>query len=177
MKFQRRRERSCLNEPTLGLPMDSLGKDKVARLLRLKRYEQPPPGYFENFLHEFHRRRQRDELLREPLWSICVDRVRDFVFRYNVRTFAGYSAGVVTATACIVVIAITALQRPNSIQLAVQTSPVPNALPIMDKQSVFDLAQLDMQPTLLPGSADLLVLPASDEAVPLSLGSDSLDDQ
>jgi hypothetical protein len=22
----------------------------------LKRYEQPPPDYFENFLHEFHRR-------------------------------------------------------------------------------------------------------------------------
>ena len=59
--------------------MKSFGDDKIARLLRLKRYEQPPPSYFENFLHEFRRRRQRDELLREPLWSMCVDRVRDFL--------------------------------------------------------------------------------------------------
>jgi hypothetical protein len=42
--------------------MDPFGNDEIARLLRLKRYEQPPPAYFENFLHEF-RRRQRDELL------------------------------------------------------------------------------------------------------------------
>jgi hypothetical protein len=33
--------------------MDPLGNDEIARLLRLKRYEQPPPAYFENFLHEF----------------------------------------------------------------------------------------------------------------------------
>jgi hypothetical protein len=64
--------------------MDPFDNDEIARLLRLKRYEQPPPAYFENFLHEF-RRRQRDELLREPLWSICVERARDFVFRHNVR--------------------------------------------------------------------------------------------
>jgi hypothetical protein len=45
--------------------MDPCG-DQVGRLLRLKRYEQPPPGYFENFLQEF-RRRQRDELLRRRI--------------------------------------------------------------------------------------------------------------
>ena len=59
--------------------------DDIALLLRLKRDEQPPPDYFENFLSEF-RRRQRDELLRQPLWSICVERARDFVFRHNVRS-------------------------------------------------------------------------------------------
>ena len=30
--------------------MDPFGNDEIARLLRLKRYEQPPPAYFENFL-------------------------------------------------------------------------------------------------------------------------------
>jgi hypothetical protein len=44
--------------------MDPFDNDEIARLLRLKRYEQPPPAYFENFLHEF-RRRQRDQLLRQ----------------------------------------------------------------------------------------------------------------
>ena len=33
--------------------MDPFGNDEIARLLRLKRYEQPPPAYFENFLSEF----------------------------------------------------------------------------------------------------------------------------
>src|SRR5215471_16008499 len=131
--------------------MDSFGDDKIARLLRLKRYEQPPPGYFDNFLQEFRRRRQRDELLREPFWSICVDRMRDFMFRHTVRRLAGYSAGVLTAAACIAVIAVTAFQQPNNTQLAVQTPPVPNALPIMDKQLDFDRAQLDMQANLLAG--------------------------
>jgi cytochrome c553 len=50
-----------------GRKMDSFGNDEIARLLRLKRYEQPPADYFENFLSEF-RRRQRDELLRQPPW-------------------------------------------------------------------------------------------------------------
>ncbi len=43
--------------------MDLCGDDEIRRLLRLKRYEQPPPGYFENFLHEF-RRRQRERLVQ-----------------------------------------------------------------------------------------------------------------
>ena len=37
-------------------------------------------AYFENFLHEFHRR-QRDELLRQPLWRMCLQRAQDFMFR------------------------------------------------------------------------------------------------
>src|SRR2546430_1741332 len=103
---------------------DRPGDDKIARLLRLKRYEQPPPGYFENFLHEFHRR-QRDELLHEPLWSICVDRARDFVFRYNLRPLAGYSAAIVAVIVCAAAISITNYHQPDTTQLAVQGSPVP----------------------------------------------------
>ena len=57
--------------------MDHFGNDEIARLLRLKRYEQPPPDYFENFLYEF-RRRQRDEFLRQSLWRICFERAQGF---------------------------------------------------------------------------------------------------
>src|SRR2546430_10442430 len=59
--------------------MDLYSDDKIARLLRLKRYEQPPPDYFENFLHEFHRRqRERHELFPQPFWRICVECAEDF---------------------------------------------------------------------------------------------------
>ena len=168
--------------------MDSFDDDKIARLLRLKRYEQPPPGYFENFLHEFRRRRQRDEFLREPLWSICADRVRDFVFRHNVRTLAGYSAGVAVAAACVAVIAITIQQQPETItQLAVQT-PVPNTPPIMAigldaAPPVFNaLSRFDIRrPILLRRSRHVPVPPAralhSDDFLSLELESESLEDQ
>ena len=70
--------------------MDPFGNDEIARLLRLKRYEQPPASYYENFLSEF-RRRQRDELLRQPVWRICFERAHGFALRHNVRP---YPAGV-----------------------------------------------------------------------------------
>ena len=60
--------------------MHEFDENEIGKLLRLKKFEQPPPGYFENFLHEFHRR-QRDELLRQPLWRICLERAQDFMFR------------------------------------------------------------------------------------------------
>ncbi len=71
--------------------MDPFGDDHIAHLLRLKRYEQPPPDYFENFLHEFHRR-QRDKLFRQPLWPIYFERAEGFVLRLNIRSLA--SAGI-----------------------------------------------------------------------------------
>jgi hypothetical protein len=64
--------------------MYSFDDDEITLLLQLKRYEQPPPDYFETFLCEF-RRRQRDELLRQPLWRICFERAEGFAPRFNVR--------------------------------------------------------------------------------------------
>lgn len=46
----------------------------IQKLLRLKRYEKPPEGYFDDFLVEFQRR-QRTELLRVPLHEIVYDRI------------------------------------------------------------------------------------------------------
>ena len=53
--------------------MDDQFQD-LQRLLRLKRFEAPPPGHHEDFMREFHRR-QREELLRRPLWRLALDRL------------------------------------------------------------------------------------------------------
>jgi hypothetical protein len=152
--------------------------DKIARLLRLKRYEQPPPNYFENFLHEFHRRqRERDELLRQPRWRrIWFERGRYSVFWHNLWPLAYAGAVVVAVVAGSVVISMTH-QQPDTTQLAVQASVVPIRPPMMDKQVEFEPASFEMQPALLPGTSDLLLLPGSDERVPLNLEWESVEDQ
>ena len=113
--------------------MDPFGNDEIARLLRLKRYEQPPPAYFENFLHEF-RRRQRDELLRQPAWRMCFERAQGFAIQYNVRSLASYAAGIAAVVACAAVISITIYQQPDTTQFAVQSSPVPTRSPNTDRE-------------------------------------------
>ncbi len=45
----------------------------IQKLLRLKRYETPPEGYFEDFLMEFQRR-QRTELMRTSVSQLIWDR-------------------------------------------------------------------------------------------------------
>ncbi len=52
-------------------------QEEISKLLRLKRFEQPPPEYFEKFLQEF-KDRQRSQLLREPAWRIAWDRLCAF---------------------------------------------------------------------------------------------------
>ena len=103
--------------------MDEFNDNEITKLLRLKRYEQPPPGYFENFLHEFHRR-QRDELLREPLWRICIGRARDFVFSFNLSTLTSYPAAVTAVLVCAAVISLRIYQTPQPATVAAKDRPV-----------------------------------------------------
>ena len=99
--------------------MDPLNEDQIGKLLRLKKYEQPPPGYFDNFLHEFHRR-QRDELLREPLWRIFLQRTQDFLFRLNVPGLASYPAAVTALLVCAAVISLKVYQTSETVNVAAQ---------------------------------------------------------
>lgn len=69
---------------------------QLSALLRLKRFEQPPPGYYEKLLQDIHRR-QRAELIRRPLWAIAVERVQTFfsVYSPSQLSYAGATAAVV----------------------------------------------------------------------------------
>ena len=111
--------------------MDEFNDNEIARLLRLKRFEQPPPGYFDNFLHEFHRR-QRDELLRQPLWRICLERAHDFMFRLDVRSLASYPAAVAAVLVCAAVISLKIYQQPEPAQVALQSPPT-LSMPVSDE--------------------------------------------
>jgi hypothetical protein len=106
--------------------MDEFNDNEIARLLRLKRYEQPPPDYFENFLHEFHRR-QRDEMLRQPLWRICLERAHGLMLRLDVRSLASYPAAVAAVLVCAAVISLKIYQQPEAARVALQSPPVLSA--------------------------------------------------
>lgn len=59
----------------------------IQKLIRLKRYEQPPEDYFEDFLLEFQRR-QRAEMLQRPIWQIAWERANLWLEGFRVPAFA-----------------------------------------------------------------------------------------
>jgi hypothetical protein len=166
--------------------MDPFGDDHIAHLLRLKRYERPPPDYFENFLDEFRRRqRKRDELVRQSLWRICLERAEGFALRINIRSLA--PAGIAVLVASAAVFSIRLYQQPDTTQVAVG-SPIPSTS--SNTENELHLAppvftpRFDMQPTILSNSRDVRMLPVlpadplrSDEFVPLNFEWESLDDR
>jgi hypothetical protein len=108
--------------------MDEFNDNEIGKLLRLKKFEQPPPGYFETFLHDFHRR-QRDELLREPLWRVCLQRIQDSMFRLNIPTLASYPVAAAAVLVCAAVFSLKVYQAPDSTTVAVhQTASVPTSV-------------------------------------------------
>jgi hypothetical protein len=130
--------------------MNEFNEDDIGKLLRLKRHEQPPPGYFDNFLHEFHRR-QRDELLKEPLWRICIQRAQDFMFRLNLPGLTSYPAAATAVLVCAAVISLKVYQGPATEKVAAlnPTPVVATALPDTAWSLSSPVATRDLGPKLL----------------------------
>ena len=97
----------------------------LQKLLRLKKYETPSPEYFEGFLKDFHRR-QRQEIVKLPIWRIAWDRVTASFVPGEVPRFA-------YATACAAVLFVTVfaskqmVSRPAGSDLAMATPAVPTS--------------------------------------------------
>lgn len=95
----------------------------ISKLLRLKRYEQPPPGYFDDFLHEF-RRRQRAELLKQPMWQTLWERLMAVAPTFRVPQMA-YAAIVAAAIAASVMI----MERPTGSNAVASTNAASSSQP------------------------------------------------
>lgn len=91
----------------------------VSKLLRLKRYEQPPPGYYDDFLREFQRR-QRAELLQRPSWENLWERIASIAPSFRVPQFA---YGAIAAIAVCASVFIVIPKQGDTTSLAQSNTP------------------------------------------------------
>jgi len=126
-------------------------EDDISKLLRLKRFEQPPKEYFESFLEEF-KERQRAQLLREPAWRIVWDRVCAF-WGEHLPARIGYG---LASTAVLVAAGIASLNILESRPGMVVAANAPHAA-IAPQQEV---ASADTPAVSLARNPDILRLPA-----------------
>ena len=73
--------------------------EEIQKLLRLKRYERPPEGYYQDFLSEFQSR-QRSELLKRSAHGLFFERLATYFSQFSRPQLAGAAAA-----ACAAVIA------------------------------------------------------------------------
>jgi hypothetical protein len=129
--------------------MHPFDNDEIVRLLRLKRYQQPPASYYENFLSEFRRRSAANCFVNRC--GVFASSAHGFALRHNVRPYPAGGAVVVT---CAAVISIRIYQQPERAQFALQSLPVPN--PPANTEREPDLTppvmipSFNVEPTFLP---------------------------
>jgi hypothetical protein len=103
----------------------------IQKLIRLKRYEQPPEDYFEDFLLEFQRR-QRSEMLQRPVWQIAWERANLWLEGFRVPAIA--YASILVAAVGITGLMMNSQSSPHPRALAANTTTaavnLPSAAPI-----------------------------------------------
>lgn len=92
----------------------------IQKLLRLKRYENPPEGYFDDFLFEFQRR-QRAEMLKRPLWQIAWERANLWLEGFRVPAIA--YAGIMVAAVGVVSLVVNSPTPTSTRGLSAGISP------------------------------------------------------
>ena len=135
------------------------------RVIRLKRYEQPPEGYFDDFLRDFHRR-QRAELLKPSLRTILLERLSSMLSELHVPTMAFAGAAAVAVIASIAIISHPA-QSPAPRALAASYQQTPVTIPKMQPVSLRVDPQSQRSASLFPPAYMLNARQANHES-PLS---------
>jgi len=103
----------------------------ISKLLKLKRYERPPAGYFDDFLSEFQSR-QRAELLHRPLMEIIWDRLSSMAPTFHVPRIAYASMAALALAASTLI-----LTRPMAVQPSLASANAsPGSLSLNSPQPV-----------------------------------------
>jgi hypothetical protein len=124
-----------------------LNEKQLQALLRVKRYEQPPPAYFDGLLQAVQRR-QREEMLRRPAWRLFFDRIGAF--------FASLQKdwSYVGSAVCVVMIGVGVIQMVLPRRVPVPYVPIARATtqPFMpeemDSADTFTKSDLVISPNL-----------------------------
>jgi hypothetical protein len=130
------------------------------RVIRLKRYEQPPDGYYEDFLKEFHKR-QRAEPLNTSIRGLMKERLADKFSEFRVPAMAFAVAAAVAVLASIAIIRETPRQdnpRAYSVSYTPGTPTYQTPVTIQNVQPVS--LRLDPAPQNFPQTSSL-VFPAT----------------
>jgi len=144
-------------------------EEQLSALLRIKRFEQPPPQYFDRLLQDIHRR-QRSELLRRPLWKIAAERVQTFFSEHSMGHLS--YAGALASVLVVGVAGIGLMTSGGTVEVASnrgQTAPVRSTLlaaaapqeKLLDLESARSRLILDSPslPTAQPGYAPVVHQP------------------
>jgi hypothetical protein len=138
-------------------------QQKLSALLRLKRFEQPPSGYYAKLLQDVHRR-QRADLLRRPLWKIAVERIQTF---FGEHSMGRLQYGGAMAAVLVTGLAIFGISGPSR-ETAGPAVAVAQAEPASPVATV-DLRANEVHPRLL--SLDRSFDSSEDEAVAVTVAS------
>jgi hypothetical protein len=142
-----------------------MSHEPMHRVIRLKRYEQPPEGYFDDFLRDFHRR-QRAELLKPSLRTLLLERLSSILSEFHVPTMAFAGAAAVAMIACIAIISHPGQsQSPRAYAASYQQTPV--TIPKMQPVSLRVDPHPQRSASLFPPAYMLNARPANHES-PLS---------
>lgn len=133
----------------------------VQKLLRLKRYERPPDGYYEDFLLEFQHR-QRAEMLRRSSFSLWTEKVANWFWGFGTSKWVFGGAAVYAA-----LMIFAFLNNDPAVSLQSSEGVLATGLPAAE--------QIDLTPTQNGGgSVDDRVLPVKQSTDSITRGGDGL---
>jgi hypothetical protein len=125
--------------------MKQLDENQLQALLRLKRFENPPPGYFDGLLDRVHRR-QREEMLSRPAWRIALDRVRAFFAPLQM----GWRHAGAMAAVLVVGVAVIRVAIPERTVAPTQVAGIPDGYKIPASEPRLTLGATKDQPLTPP---------------------------